>query len=244
MARNEEKAQSILNRWLSQQRPDTQNQRRPAVTSECKSLGEAERWRMQLLKEIGNKVMYIQNAGLEEHKIRDLNDQINRLMREKHAWERRIRELGGPDYTRMSLALTDDAIKGQGGYMYFGAAKDLPGVRELMRPRAPDAPRKTRAELYKNIDADYYGYRDEDDGLLLKLEAEQEKQVLAEAVSEWNDLQRQKLGNSFVEPNYKNMQSRLEDSFVSHVKVPTREEVEKVLLEKRRQELLAKVQNS
>ena len=80
--------------------------------------------------------------------------------------------------------------------MYFGAAKDLPGVRELMRPRgtqiqrkyisvsifiselflAPDAPRKTRAELYKNIDADYYGYRDEDDGLLLKLEAEQEKQ--------------------------------------------------------------------
>jgi pre-mRNA-splicing factor ISY1 len=64
MARNEEKAQSILNRWLSQQRPDTQNQRRPAVTSECKSLGEAERWRMQLLKEIGNKVMYIQNGKI------------------------------------------------------------------------------------------------------------------------------------------------------------------------------------
>ena len=64
MARNEEKAQSILNRWLSQQRPDTQHQRRPAVTSECKSLGEAERWRMQLLKEIGNKVMYIQNGKM------------------------------------------------------------------------------------------------------------------------------------------------------------------------------------
>ncbi len=66
MARNEEKAQSILNRWLSQQRPDTQNQRRPAVTSECKSLGEAERWRMQLLKEIGNKVMYIQNGKIAQ----------------------------------------------------------------------------------------------------------------------------------------------------------------------------------
>ncbi len=59
--------------------------------------------------------------------------------------------------------------------------------------------------------------------------------MIAEAVNEWNDLQRQKLGNSFVEPNYKNMQSRIEDSFVSHVKVPTREEVEKILLEKRRQ---------
>lgn len=59
--------------------------------------------------------------------------------------------------------------------------------------------------------------------------------MIAEAVNEWNDLQRQKLGNSFVEPNYKNMKTRIEDNFVSHVKVPTREEVEKILLEKRRQ---------
>jgi hypothetical protein len=37
-------------------------------------------------------------AGLGEHKIRDLNDEINRLMREKHQWEKRIKELGGVDY--------------------------------------------------------------------------------------------------------------------------------------------------
>jgi pre-mRNA-splicing factor ISY1 len=33
---------------------------------------------------------------------------------------------------------------------------------------------KTRAELYRHIDADYYGYRDEEDGTLLEFEDEQE----------------------------------------------------------------------
>ena len=40
---------------------------------------------------------------------------------------------------------------------------------------APPPPRKTRAELMKDIDADYYGYRDEDDGLIVPLEQEMEK---------------------------------------------------------------------
>lgn len=37
-------------------------------------------------------------ATLEEHKIRDLNDKINKLFREKWHWNNRIKELGGPDY--------------------------------------------------------------------------------------------------------------------------------------------------
>lgn len=37
-------------------------------------------------------------------------------------------------------------------------------------------PRKTRGELMKDIDAEYYGYRDEDDGVLVPLEQEYEKQ--------------------------------------------------------------------
>ena len=35
---------------------------------------------------------------------------------------------------------------------------------------APKPPRKTRAELMKDVDADYYGYRDEDDCILVPLE--------------------------------------------------------------------------
>ena len=33
-------------------------------------------------------------------RLRDLNDEINKLIREKGHWERRIVELGGPDYAR------------------------------------------------------------------------------------------------------------------------------------------------
>lgn len=36
-------------------------------------------------------------------------------------------------------------------------------------------PRKSRAELMKDIDADYYGYRDDDDGILMPIEKEAEE---------------------------------------------------------------------
>ena len=44
---------------------------------------------------------------------------------------------------------------------------------------APQEAKKTRLDLYRMIDPDYYGFRDEDDGLLVKLEAEQEKKGTA-----------------------------------------------------------------
>lgn len=42
-------------------------------------------------------------AGLGEFRIRDLNDEINKLLREKRHWEDRILELGGPDYNVLSM---------------------------------------------------------------------------------------------------------------------------------------------
>lgn len=52
-----------------------------------------------------------------------------------------------------------------------------PCVIYLMMPFiAVPPPRKTRGELMKDIDAEYYGYRDEDDGVLVPLEQEYEKQ--------------------------------------------------------------------
>lgn len=41
---------------------------------------------------------FYESAGLGEFKIRDMNDEINKLLREKGHWEVRIKELGGPDY--------------------------------------------------------------------------------------------------------------------------------------------------
>ena len=50
------------------------------------------------LLERRSDVFYLFLAGLGEFRIRDLNDEINKLLREKRHWEDRILELGGPDY--------------------------------------------------------------------------------------------------------------------------------------------------
>uniref|UniRef100_A0A3B4ATX0 Uncharacterized protein n=1 Tax=Periophthalmus magnuspinnatus TaxID=409849 RepID=A0A3B4ATX0_9GOBI len=150
-------------------------ERRPYLASECDELPKAEKWRRQV-------------SGLGEFRIRDLNDEINKLLREKRHWEVRIKELGGPDYRRFGPRMLDHEgreVPGNRGYKYFGAARDLPGVRELFEKEPAPEVRKTRAELMKDVDAEYYGYRDEDDGVLLPLEAQHEKNVIQEAVEKW-----------------------------------------------------------
>lgn len=62
---------------------------------------------MQIIREIAKKVAQIQNAGLGEFRIRDLNDEINKLLREKRHWEAQIKELGGPDYSRVGPRMLD-----------------------------------------------------------------------------------------------------------------------------------------
>jgi len=164
---------------LDEEKGGSKPERRPYLSTICETLPEAERWRMQIIREIAKKVSQIQNAGLGEFKLRDLNDEINKLLREKGHWERRIRELGGPDYAKHGPRMLDNegkTVPGTRGYKYFGAAKDLPGVRELFEPDTQTSIRKTRGELMRNVDADYYGYRDDDDGLLEPLEAAAEEE--------------------------------------------------------------------
>ena len=195
MARNEEKAQSLLNRWTSMKKDFAHggsDDRRPFLASQCDSLPAAEKWRRQILREITRKVAEIQNAGLGEHRLRDLNDEINKLIREKAHWQRQIRKLGGPDYARTGAPVQgageggDGAPGGRrhGGYQYFGAARNLPGVRELFEDedardgegaRARKGKRsRGRGAMYRSIDPDYYGFRDEDDGVLLRAENDAE----------------------------------------------------------------------
>ena len=199
MARNEEKAQSLLNRWTSMKKDFAQggsDDRRPFLASQCDSLPAAEKWRRQILREITRKVAEIQNAGLGEHRLRDLNDEINKLIREKAHWQRQIRKLGGPDYARSAPPVQgggegggDGSLGGRrhGGYQYFGAARNLPGVRELFEEddardiegaRARKGKRaRGRGAMYRSIDPDYYGFRDEDDGVLLRAERDVEAEA-------------------------------------------------------------------
>src|SRR3989338_3584213 len=112
MARPEEKAASMLHRWWAlktgAQLPGvarkTRPARRPGHTSECRNLVDAERFRMELLREIGRKVNEIQATDLAEGHVRDLNDEINRLTAVLRHWELRILELGGTNYAAAAAA--------------------------------------------------------------------------------------------------------------------------------------------
>nr|XP_018901817.1 PREDICTED: pre-mRNA-splicing factor ISY1 homolog [Bemisia tabaci] len=266
MARNAEKAMTTLARWRAAQvheKGTEEKERRPYLASDCKELPKAEKWRMQIIREVARKVAQIQNAGLGEFRIRDLNDEINKLIREKSHWEAQIKELGGPDYARVGPRMLDHEgkeVPGNRGYKYFGAAKDLPGVRELFEQEPPPPPRKTRGELMKDIDADYYGYRDDDDGLLLPAEMTEEKKAIAKAVADWkNRVESMEVGeeSDTEEVEKSRLQAESGDSsenegeedaglqnelsgskFIAHVPVPSQKQIEQALIERKKQELL------
>ncbi|KAK3612064.1 hypothetical protein CHS0354_021752 [Potamilus streckersoni] len=266
MARNSEKAMTTLARWRAAHLEHKEIERRPFLASECDDLKKAEKWRRQIIGEISRKVAQIQNAGLGEFKLRDLNDEINKLLREKGHWEDRIKELNGPDYKKIGPKMLDHEgkeVPGSRGYKYFGAAKDLPGVRELFEQEPPPAPRRTRAELMKDIDADYYGYRDEDDGIILPVELEQEKKAITAKVREWKERQeaiaRGDLQLEEEEEDVPLYQGEKEDDndvaenqhleyipevenqhFIAHVPVPSQKEIEEALLQRKKLELLEK----
>lgn len=140
-----------------------------------------------ILRYFTKKLAEIQNAGLGEHRIRALNDKLNLQLQELRAFEERIKQLGGQDYSRLGFRMYDSQgyqLPGSGDYRYFGAAKDLPGVRELFQRDVPAAPRKEKAKLYKNVGADYYGdnlYSEE----LLKQEEEEEKAAQEAKIRSW-----------------------------------------------------------
>lgn len=260
MARNAEKAMTTLARWRAAQLGGEKNEeRRPFLASSCYDIKQAEKWRRQIISEISRKVAQIQNAGLGEHRIRDLNDEINKLLREKGHWEDRIKELGGTDYSKIGPKILDTEgkeVPGNRGYKYFGAAKDLPGVRELFESEAPPPPRKTRGELMKHIDPDYYGYLDEDDGILRPFEDEAEQAAQAKIEKEVKAAQ---INEKVLEPEITELMetgsgatsdqngndrdktsSEPKRSYVAHVAVPSQKEVEAALVIRKKQKLLEK----
>ncbi|CAF4618696.1 unnamed protein product [Rotaria sp. Silwood1] len=255
MARNSEKAMTALARWRQLQLKEQGKlriDRRPHLASDETNVKRAEKWRYQVVREIAKKVAQIQNAGLGEYKIRDLNDEINKLLREKSHWEDRVKELGGIDFKKTAPKMLDNEGKeapGNRGYKYFGAAKDLPGVRELFDQEPPPPPKKQRGEMMKNIDADYYGYMDDDDGLLIPSEEKCEKEAIRKKLEQWknNEINNTDVDESDDEDYVVGPSSRIDVDviskdhiFIAHVPVPSQKEVERALLERKKQELLAK----
>jgi len=265
--KNEEKAHAMLNRWVAMKKElnSRSKDKRPNLSTECNNLQECERWRNQIIKEITKKVADIQNASLGEYKLRELNDEINKLFREKGHWEDRIKELGGPDYKKLAPKTLDSQgyeIPGSGGYKYWGAAKDLPGVRELFAKEIPNAPRKSRTDLYKNVNFVYYGFKDDEDGNLEKLEQQAEEVLMKEYFQDIEEMdyevakKKQKLDldynesisnkiqtarqELFNEDEYLKFKSLFspDDRFDNVTSAPKEEDMEKMILEKKKKHLI------
>jgi pre-mRNA-splicing factor ISY1 len=197
-----------------------------------------------------------------EHAIRDLNDNINKLIREKFHWNRRIKELGGKDYNkeeRKAMLAAEEqggtgvdgkedpqlaiglALKGSGGYRYFGAAKELPGVKELFARHAAKMTKRKRGDIYKYITPDYYGLRDDEDGVLLELEgkmSEERRKKLKECQEEYKRI--------FAENDEGKVDDDSDGAFVKalangippQVALPSQEAVNQILLAKKKEALL------
>jgi len=244
----------MLNRFLAAKGADGKEpkKKRPYLATDCRDLNEADQWRQQILREIGRKVMEIQNAGLGEHRLRDLNDEINKLIREKGHWERRIVDLGGPNYAKSAPKVADnegnviaDATGKGAGYRYFGAAKQLPGVKELFEKEKPRQIRRTRHDMYRHIDADYYGFRDDEDGMLEALEGPAEKKMRRQALEEWEaeEAERQAAYASAVGEGAGGEASGAEpagEEFVAYVPLPDNKDIEKAIVDKKKADLLSK----
>ena len=123
----------------------------------------------------------------------------------------------------------------------------MPGVRELFETEPPPLQRKSRAELMQNVDADYYGYRDEDDGVILELEQEAQFKALyilfedaglneSEIESKIKLLiEREECDNVYDELSFSGPKK-----FIAHINVPSTQEIQDEILKRKKQELLNK----
>lgn len=242
MARNEEKAQSMLSRYLQTQNPNrSKSQRRPHLATLCDDLDEALKWRLQVLSDIRRKISEIQDAGLDATQTRDLNDLINKLLRERKHWDRRILALGGPNFLNSykHTSTNDDKVFEHNGYMYFGAAKDLPGVQDLMRRKRglrreqlEMANEESNASIQRRLDVAYFGYLDDQDPSLAKAEEQAEERWRASLVETWEK------ENPGMKPD-----DEWNDTYLDFVgKKPSNgpggEEVEAIMLERRKAEAI------
>lgn len=119
--------------------------------------------------------------------------------------------------------------------------------------------KRTRNDLYQGVDVDYYGYRDEDDGLLVKLEKIQEDKgflklfmyivinctlAFARAIAEWEDNQIKRFGSVEASPFNPRKKQKIQEEYKVHVELPSDADVEERILELRKKVLYINLYHS
>lgn len=123
--------------------------------------------------------------------------------------------------------------------------------------------------MYKGIDPDYYGYRDEDDGVLVRKEAEAERRMVEAAVAEFRAAKRQRVAEAGGDGGAEDEGEETDEdeallaksleqadgaaggvvvagahasaAVKAYVPVPSQEDIQKALVEKKKQALLSQL---
>lgn len=207
--------------------------------STCTSIPIAEQNRRDILKEIHRKIGRIQDKELEIAVVRTLNDEINESIEKIREWDEKIRELGGlsrrsqrriEEFEAAAIGSSPDdkeseLLQFEGKY-FFGRARELPEVQDFLQHRQEidkeslelSKLRKQRSEMYAKVNHIYYGLLNEEQEKLLRAE---EEEAFAENPSEEID-----------EVDLLAMKEGLN--------IPSQEQVQEYLVERRKAELLKK----
>jgi pre-mRNA-splicing factor ISY1 len=211
------------------------NDTTPLIPDTCDRIPIAEQARKELLKEISRKITKIQDSSLEESQVRSLNDELNEMTKRKFAWDRRIHELGGIE--RRSVQIADRmGIEAPNvhEHFYFGRAKELPEYRQAQTTNDEDKNVLTleKIHLQSRIDEGYYG--DGEDGLVEAERAAEDNLATGQSpLTDWITSQPTILPEGL---------SRSEDPKpYSFEHVPTQEQVQKHLIDRRKQALLKRL---
>ncbi|KAG7930223.1 uncharacterized protein OGAPODRAFT_74452 [Ogataea polymorpha] len=212
---------------------------RPRVTQDTDDVHEAETFRTMCLQEISAKIEKINDPLLQDSQIRALNDELNKLMRERRAWEHRVKELGGPDHLRTS-AVADGSVT-VNNYRYFGRAKQLPEVERLLNSRGKDdafALGNAKEQFLRlnqtDLEPAYYGYEDENE-LDLRIPSDDMAQDTQQecALLEFERKRTAELRTSGFEKT----------AILDTPQLPTEQEYQDAVVALRKQQLLEKLKN-
>lgn len=171
MSRNNEKNQLVLHRLHAAKAKaggmlESNPNLRPTKVLLVTSLAQAEKWRATLVAEISSRITDINNPDLNEIQVRDLNDDINKKVKERRAWEHHIKRLGGADHLKHNA---DPGVE-VAGVRYYGRARELPDVKQVLeaqhrskveshaKRRLDDEQHAEWRALESRVTPEYFGY--------------------------------------------------------------------------------------
>lgn len=241
---------------------------RPKYVQKEKSLPQAEKWRQVVMTEVSTKLTAIQDPLLEDQEIRELNESINKLFREQRAWEYHIKSLGGPDYIKFgkdlqSTGLVDPGVSGIKGFRYFGRARELPEVRQLQEIRrqavqqqqSPGSKKQDTRELetkFANLDPYYFTpfvvpntYNEiveQVNGMVSKEHMISDTSARPVEKYDFSAIDKQILNDIREESRTGEISAERNkaETIINFEALPTTEEVQAYMVEKKKQELLSK----